>query len=54
MTVGRQINEGDVLYTDMIESGYKVVSKTDLTDDEKITMQEIVAIKRLTEKFWGM
>ena len=54
VTVGRQINEGDVLYTDMIESGYKVVSKTDLTDDEKITMQEIVAIKRLTEKFWGM
>ena len=54
VTVGRQINEGDILYVDMIESGYKAVQKTGLTEDEKLTMQEIVNIKRLSDKFWGM
>lgn len=54
VTVGRQINEGDVLYVDLIVSGYKEIQKVDLTDDEKLTLQETVAIKRLTEKFWGM
>ena len=54
VTVGRQINENDVLYVDLIESGYKAIQKLDLTEDEKLTMQETVAIKRLTDKFWGM
>ncbi|AGI47131.1 translation initiation factor aIF-2/yIF-2 [Thermoplasmatales archaeon BRNA1] len=54
VTVGRQINENDIIYTDMIESGYKALSKIELTEDEKMAMQDIVSIKRLTEKFWGM
>jgi len=39
---------------DMIESGYKVVSKLDLTEDEKLAMSDTVAIKRKSEPFWGM
>ena len=54
VTVGRQIDENSVLYVDMIESGYKVVSKLDLTEDEKLAMSDTVAIKRKSEPFWGM
>ena len=54
VTVGRQINENDVLYVDMIESGYKEVQKVELTDDEKLALSDTVAIKRRTEPFWGM
>ncbi|WP_400241318.1 translation initiation factor IF-2 [Methanomethylophilus alvi] len=54
VTVGRQINENDVLYVDMIESGYKEVQKVELTDDEKLAFSDTVAIKRRTEPFWGM
>lgn len=54
VTVGRQINENDVLYVDMIESGYKEVQKIDLTDDEKLALSDTVAIKRRAEPFWGM
>ena len=53
VTVGRQINENDVLYVDMIESGYKEVQKVELTD-EKLALSDTVAIKRRTEPFWGM
>ena len=53
VTVGRQINENDVLYVDMIESGYKEVQKVELTDDEKLALSDTVAIKRRTEPFWG-
>ena len=54
VTVGRQVNEGSVLYTDMIESGFKEVQKSDLTDDEKLALSDIAAIKRRAEPFWGM
>ncbi|WP_400232676.1 translation initiation factor IF-2 [Methanomethylophilus alvi] len=54
VTVGRQINENDVLHVDMIESGYKEVQKVELTDDEKLALSDTVAIKRRTEPFWGM
>ena len=54
VTVGRQIIENDVLYVDMIESGYKEVQKVELTDDEKLALSDTVAIKRRTEPFWGM
>lgn len=54
VTVGRQINENDVLYVDMIESGYKEVQKVDLTDDERLALSDTVAIKRRSEPFWGM
>lgn len=54
VTVGRQINEGDVVYVDLIESGYKQLQGIDLTADERMTMDETVAIKRKEAPFWGM
>ncbi|MDO5861761.1 MAG: translation initiation factor IF-2 [Thermoplasmata archaeon] len=54
VTAGRQINEGDVVYVDLIESGYKQLKTLDLNADEKQAMEETVAIKRLGEPFWGM
>ena len=51
VTVGRQIDENSVLYVDMIESGYKVVSKLDLTEDEKLAMSDTRAVKRPFIKF---
>lgn len=54
ITVGRQVDEGDVIYVDLIESGYKQLLNIDLTADERMAMDETVAIKRLEDKFWGM
>ena len=54
VTVGRQIDEESIVYVDLIESGYKQLQTLDLTADEKIAMEETVAIKRKEEPFWGM
>ncbi len=54
VTAGRHINEGDVIYVDLIGSAIKQLSKMDLTEDEKMTMNDVVIIKRKEEPFWGM
>jgi translation initiation factor 5B len=54
VVAGRQINEGDILYVDLLESGYKQFPGIDLNEDEKIALEETVAIKRKTDNFWGM
>ena len=54
ITVGRQIDEEDIVYVDLIESGSKQLQQLELTADEKMTMEETVAIKRKEEPFWGM
>ena len=54
VVAGRQINEGDILYIDLLESGYKQFPSIDLNEDEKIALEETVAIKRKTDNFWGM
>ena len=53
-TVGRQIDEEDILYVDLIGSAIKQLAALDLTEDEKMTLDEIIAIKRKDEPFWGM
>lgn len=54
VTAGRHINEGDVIYVDLIGSAIKQLSKMDLTEDEKMAMNDVVIIKRKEEPFWGM
>ena len=54
VTVGRQIDEEDILYVDLIESGYKQLQTLELNDDEKMAMEETVVIKRKDDPFWGM
>jgi translation initiation factor aIF-2/yIF-2 len=54
VTVGRQINEEDVIYVDLIGSAVKQLAALDLTDDERMALEETIAIKRKEEPFWGM
>jgi translation initiation factor aIF-2/yIF-2 len=54
VTVGRQINEEDVIYVDLIGSAVKQLASLDLNDDEKMALEETIAIKRKDEPFWGM
>lgn len=54
VTIGRQAKEDDILYIDILESSVKEFQKLDLTDDEKMVLQETIDIKRKEDKFWGM
>ena len=54
VTAGRQINEEDVIYVDLIGSSIKPLKEMDLTEDEKMALEETIAIKRKDEPFWGM
>jgi len=54
VTVGRQINEEDVIYVDLIGSAVKQLAALDLNEDERMTLEETIAIKRKDEPFWGM
>ena len=54
VTAGRQINEEDVIYVDLIGSSIKPLRELDLNDDEKMTLDETIAIKRKDDPFWGM
>lgn len=54
ITIGRQAKEDDVLYIDILESSIKEFRKLDLTEDEKMVLDETIAIKRKEDLFWGM
>lgn len=54
ITIGRQAKEEDILYIDILESSVREFAKLDLTDDEKMTLEETIEIKRKDDKFWGM
>ena len=54
VTAGRQINEEDVIYVDLIGSSIKPLRELDLNDDEKMALDETIAIKRKDDPFWGM
>ena len=54
ITIGRQLDEEGIVYVDLIESGFKQLQQVDLNADEKMAMEETVAIKRKEEPFWGM
>ncbi len=56
-TVGRQIEEGDILYVDIPEKHAKVIEKelkNKLTESEKKTFQEITEIKRKENRYWAI
>jgi translation initiation factor 5B len=55
VTVGRQINGGDIFFTDLPEGDVRKLQQLDvLTDDEKDVLNKILGIKRKTNKLWGM
>ncbi len=54
--VGRQIDEGDILYTDIPKEHVKVWRHKysgELSDDEKMVLDEIIRIKRKKDPFYG-
>ncbi|MHA1835920.1 MAG: translation initiation factor IF-2 [Candidatus Odinarchaeia archaeon] len=56
-TVGRQIDEGDILYIDIPESSAKKLQREllhELTSDEKEVLFEFIETKRKENKFWAM
>lgn len=55
--VGRHIDEGDILYTDIPKDHVKIwltKYKGELSDDEIVVLKEIIAIKRKKDPFYGM
>ncbi|HRU12140.1 MAG TPA: translation initiation factor IF-2, partial [Methanomassiliicoccales archaeon] len=53
-TVGRQLNVDDILYVDIPESEVKGLQDYDLNLDEREVLEELMAIKRREDPFWGM
>ncbi len=54
VTIGRQIKEGDILYSDLNEKEAKLLREENLSIDEKIVLEEISNIKRKENPFWGI
>ncbi|MBU2560600.1 translation initiation factor IF-2 [archaeon] len=55
-TVGRHINEGDILYTDINENEARLLEvkyKNSLNSDEREALEEIKTIKRKDDIFWA-
>lgn len=55
--VGRQINEGDVLYTDVPKQDLEVLLtkyKDTVTDDMIDVIKELIRIKRITDPLYGL
>ena len=53
VTVGRQIDEGDVLLVDIPESHARKLRKMEMTSMEKDVYEELLAIHRKDDHFWG-
>lgn len=53
-TVGRQINIEDILYVEIPESKVKDLETFELNFDERMTLDELLRIKRKEDPFWGM
>ena len=53
ITVGRQIEEGDVLLVDIPESHARKLRKLEMTQVEKEVYEELLAIHRKDDHFWG-
>ncbi|MCX8173606.1 MAG: translation initiation factor IF-2 [Thermoplasmata archaeon] len=53
-TVGRQINEGDILYTSITEDEYRELRNVSLSFEESEALAKIVEIKKRENSFWGL
>ena len=54
VTVGRQINPGDVIYVNLMASSIKELQSAELSEDERMTLEETMSLRRRSEPFWGM
>ncbi len=53
ITIGRQVKEGDILYSDLNEKEARLLKDEPLSVDEKMTLDEIRNIKKKENPFWG-
>ena len=53
VTVGRQISEGDTLLVDVPESHARKLRKMEMSATEKEVFDELLAIHRKEDHFWG-
>jgi translation initiation factor 5B len=56
VTVGRQIDEGTVLYAAIPEEDFRKLRdlKSNLSDDQKVVLKEIAEIMRKDNPLWGV
>jgi translation initiation factor 5B len=54
VTVGRQIEPGDVLYNIVPERHARALGTADLSSDEREALDAILVIRRKEDRFWGM
>ena len=53
ITIGRQLKEGDVLYSDINERDFRILKDENLNTDEGMIMDDIKNLRRKTSPFWG-
>lgn len=53
-TVGRQIDEEDILFVDIRAITVKELRNFALNEDERMVLDELISIKRKEDPFWGM
>ncbi len=53
VTVGRQVDEGDVLLVDIPESHARKLRKMEMTSIEREVYEELLALHRKDDHFWG-
>jgi translation initiation factor 5B len=53
ITIGRQLKEGDILYSDINERDFRILKEEELSIDEKMIMDDIRNLKRKESPFWG-
>ncbi len=54
VTVGRQVKGGDVLFVDLPEEAARSLRDVEMNPDEREALEQIAAIKRKEDPFWGM
>ena len=54
VTVGRQIETGDVLYNTIPAADARALGTAELSSDEREALDAIVKIRRKEDRFWGM
>jgi translation initiation factor 5B len=52
-TVGRTLQEGDVLYVTIPESSARALRERPLSDPERLVLDEVIRIRRASQPFWG-
>ena len=53
VTVGRQIDEGDVLLVDIPESHARKLRKMEMSQVEREVYEELLELHRKDDHFWG-